>query len=747
MSDKIELLAPGGDVDSIKAAIIAGADAVYCGLNKFNARNRAENISFENFKGILRIAHQNNCKIYLTLNILITDNELLDLIKLLNKLVNTKVDGVIIQDLGLFYLLNKYFPTLVVHASTQCTTHNVGQIHFLNKLGAKQINYSRELNLDEIKELNQVCKEYQIKSEVFVHGSYCVSFSGQCYMSSVLNGNSGNKGRCSQHCRDQYITTPTGKEYPLNLKDNSAFTNLKELADCGVSTIKIEGRIKKFEYVYSVVKTWKQHINHVLSDSAQIADKRDLYKAFNRDFTNAFLDGKICKDIFIDNPLSNSIKYVEDLHNGKSKEFVENEIDIFLKEKEHLSKEVSYKINKFDIEKENIELVFSGDVGEPISILINTTDSQFEIKSESILEFDDEKLSIKTQIDKLLTLIEHTCFIVDKIDVDKLSDNLYLSFKEINRLKKQIFYLLNGNKEYQKPVILPKLKRNFRIDENPSLSVLISSEKDLHLADEADVQTYFQLPNKLGHKFDKYFELFIENENIIPWFPSILIGDDFKTAVELLIQLKPQKIVTDNTGIALEAFKYKIPWIAGPFMNLINSYSLLCLKENFNCSGAFISNEINEIQLKSIRKPESFELHYSIYHPIKLMTNRLCLFHQVTGCEKKMFDDTCIMNCVKSASITNLNGKKFIIDKSEGNLNCLYNANNYLNTDVVRDLPNTLSSFMLDLRDVETHTKTSVEKPALIKVFKEFINGDIDSESIIQDNVLNTTNEQYKRGI
>ena len=260
MKRKIELLAPGGDVDSIKAAIIAGADAIYCGLDKFNARNRAEKLSFENLYGILRLAHKHNCEVFLTLNIIIVESEIPALIRLLNKLINTTIDGVIVQDLGLFYLLSKYYKGLKIHASTQVTTHNEGQIHFLSKLNASRVNLSRELNIGEIKVLSSVGAEKNILTEVFVQGSYCISFSGLCYISSVHGGNSGNRGRCSQPCRDQYLTTPAGKEFPLNLKDNSAYFDLIEIADAGVSSIKIEGRIKGFDYVYTTVRSWREQL-------------------------------------------------------------------------------------------------------------------------------------------------------------------------------------------------------------------------------------------------------------------------------------------------------------------------------------------------------------------------------------------------------------------------------------------------------------------------------------------------------
>ena len=214
---------------------------------------------------------------------------------MLKKLVNTSIDGIIIQDLGLFYIISKYFKSLRIHASTQLTTHNEGQLIFLSKLKTTSVNLSRELNIHELKSLTAVARKNQIETEVFVHGSYCLSFSGICYMSSVHGGNSGNRGRCSQACRDQYETTTAGKDYPLNLKDNSAYFDLRKLVDAGVSSLKIEGRIKKFDYVYSVVNTWRKQIRNFYDHHKMNTNFGELYKVFNRDFSNSFLKG----DLFI----------------------------------------------------------------------------------------------------------------------------------------------------------------------------------------------------------------------------------------------------------------------------------------------------------------------------------------------------------------------------------------------------------------------------------------------------------------
>ncbi|MEZ9823316.1 peptidase U32 family protein, partial [Shewanella sp. 10N.286.45.A1] len=269
----VELLAPGGDIDSIKAAIVAGADAVYCGLDNFNARKRAENLNFEQLCGLLRVAHQHHCQLFLTLNIIVLEQELPALFKLLNQLVNTDIDGVIVQDLGVFEILKRYFPTLEVHASTQLTTHNSGQLSFLQQMGANRANLSRELNLDEIKVLSEKAHQLDMLTEVFVHGSNCIGFSGLCYFSSAHGGNSGNRGRCSQPCRDQYQTTEVGAEYPLNMKDNSAFDDLEALVNAGVDSLKVEGRIKKYHYVHSVISTWRKQISQLQQKQTLSNDK------------------------------------------------------------------------------------------------------------------------------------------------------------------------------------------------------------------------------------------------------------------------------------------------------------------------------------------------------------------------------------------------------------------------------------------------------------------------------------------
>ena len=778
MKRKIELLAPGGDLDSIKAAIAAGADAIYCGLIHFNARNRAANIEFEELIGIVTLAHKHNCKVFLTLNIIIVGSEIPELMKLLNKLINTKIDGVIVQDLGLFYLLSRYFKGLEIHASTQVNTHNEGQIKFLSKLTARRVNLARELNIEEIKSLTQVGQKNNILTEVFVHGSYCISFSGICYLSSVHGGRSGNRGRCSQPCRDRYLTTPEGKHFPLNLKDNSAYFDLKKLSDAGVASIKIEGRIKKSDYVYTVVNCWKKQLQVFYGQNQLNHDDKDLYKVFNRGFSNAYLTGNVDKDMFIDNPRDNSIRQFSGITQGSSNKRLLAEKNQYYEEKEKISTCVGNKIKKLSIDKIPLTLSISGKPDAPLTMCVTTPDTCFVVVSQTNLvkaggaSFKDEQGCEKqtgesgktpthgkrvhhkknTALNysillKRFSALNNSAHYIKEIELKGLEKELFLSYKYLDLMKKRIVFILNGSKKNIAPVAVPFLKKQSVWIPKPSLGVLISSPEAVSFCHGSDVDIFFQLSSGFKKEDTDLRDFFLKNKTVVPWFPSVLMGAHYAHAVEFLQQVQPGRIVTDNTGIAYEAHKRGIPWIAGPCLNVVNSFSLLCLKETFDCSGAFISNEISRRQIKKIIPPGNFKLYYSIYHPVLLLTSGQCLLHQIIGCTKNRMDEQCIQMCNKYASITNLKGIPLFIEKTKGNYHCIYNDKNYLNTDVVTDFPNFFSGFSIDLRDIKTNTTIGVDKTRIIKLFKDLLDGNPDSESELRQMIQPTTNRQYTKGI
>lgn len=747
MSRKIELLAPGGDIDSIKAAIAAGADAVYCGLNKFNARNRAENITFDDLNGILRLAHKNACEVFLTLNISIVEPEIPDLIRLLNKLVNTSIDGVIIQDLGLFYILSNYFKGLKIHASTQLTTHNQGQLKFLSKLNARRVNLSRELNCSEIKSLTTAAHQNNILTEVFVHGSYCISYSGICYISSVHGGNSGNRGRCSQPCRDEYETTPKGNKFPLNLKDNSAWFDLQELSDAGVDSLKIEGRIKKFHYVYSVVDAYRKQLSNIFNETAESKNNSILYKVYNRDFSNAFLSGDRNKNMFIDNPRDNSATHLAKEYGEVSLENIDKAELALYAEKGEIRTYVKGLTNKMSSDKARVIITVSGKAGKPLQVAIKTPDSSFVLFSETNLGIKGKMPLDKKMLLKRFKAINETEYFIEEMNLENLEEKLFISFKELTAIKNEILFRLRNSKEMHAPVEVPALQNGPHETLNPRLAVLINSETDVELCEQSSAVFYFRLPSDFTNKKARLIELFTNYKKLIPWFPSVLIGENYRVALEFLQQVQPKQIVTNNTGIAIEADILGISWVAGPFLNTTNSYALKCLKENFNCTGAFISNELSRHQIRFIRKPQDFELYYSIYHPILLMSSRQCFFYTTVGCKKTVMDEDCIPSCKKRTTLTNLKKETFFIEKSEGNYNSIYNDNNFLNTKIIRDVPNRFSVFMIDLSNIKTNTKMVVSKLQLIALFENYLQENQGAVEQLQQTVFSGTCSQYKKGI
>ncbi|WP_411991103.1 peptidase U32 family protein [Agarivorans sp. DSG3-1] len=749
MTRKIELLAPGGDVEAIKAAVIAGANAVYCGLDTFNARNRASNLSFEDLSGILRLAHKYDCEVFLTLNVVILEQEIPAMVKLLNKLVNSGIDGIIVQDLGVFNLVKKHFPSLDIHASTQLTTHNEGQIEFLAKLGATRVNLSRELNLPEIKTLTALAHQHDVLTEVFVHGSLCIAFSGQCYSSSVSVGNSGNRGRCSQACRDEYEITAAGNRFPLNLKDNSAYFDLPQLVDAEVDSLKIEGRIKGAHYVYTVVDSWRKQVDKFVESGQLLEDDSNLHRVFNRDFTNSFLQGNLTKDMFIDNPRDHSVQHAVQKYNAISVVEIKEARKGLHAERNEIGEELAEKIKYLSIAKQPLAMAFSGSLDTPlcVTMTIGDNDKVHRLQTTSSLRVASKITLNAEAIEKRFKNFAINDFSVEAFDCSELDENLSIPYKELTELKNQAAFLLNNSVPIVPVVEVPALEKHQRITSKPSMSILIADEKDLPLCDLTESDIYFKLPESFKKGCNKYIDIFLRNPRLIPWFPAVLIGKDYLEAVRLLEQVRPAKIVSNNTGVAYKAFEMDIEWIAGPFLNTTNSYALLTLKEELNCAGAFISNEINRLQIRNITRPDNFKMLYSIYHPILMMTSRQCFFQQTVGCNKPAIEDGCMLKCTKATTITNVKGVSFAVDKQKGGYPSIYNHEQFLNFDIVNDLAGQFDEFFIDLTNIGAGSKAELDKAELVTQFERFLQGDEQAQQHLSEMVTVRTNAQYSQGL
>lgn len=296
MNQNVELLSPVGDFDCLKAAVQNGANCVYFGANLFSARAYAKNFNDEELKNAIEYCKIRGVKTNLTLNILIKDDELKQAFELAKKAYEFGIDAIIVQDLGLAKMLIKAFPDLPIHGSTQMSVHNLQGALELQELGFSRVVLSRELSIEEIE---YICQNSTIEIECFIHGALCISYSGQCLFSSIIGGRSGNRGTCAQGCRLPYElveneNTVLDKGYLLSTRDLCSLDYIPRLINCGVTSFKIEGRMKSPEYVATVTKIYRKYIDLAISGKPykiDETDRKNLMQVFNRgNFSSGHLD-------------------------------------------------------------------------------------------------------------------------------------------------------------------------------------------------------------------------------------------------------------------------------------------------------------------------------------------------------------------------------------------------------------------------------------------------------------------------
>ena len=289
----IELLAPAGSMDALRAAVQNGANAVYLGCGSFNARQSAKNFTPQTLEEALKYCHIRGVAVHLTLNTLVSDRESPQLGELIRFAARAGVDAFIVQDLGVVQLCRQIAPQVEIHGSTQMTIHSLAGVQLCAAMGMKRVVLSRELNREEIR---HICANSPIAIEVFAHGALCMCYSGQCYLSAAIGGRSGNRGRCAQPCRQSYGYTRWENRYPLSLKDNCLVHYLDELQEMGVASLKLEGRMKRPEYVAAVTAVYRQALDtHEVTQEMREA----LYKAFNRQgFTDGYYTNRVNSKMF-----------------------------------------------------------------------------------------------------------------------------------------------------------------------------------------------------------------------------------------------------------------------------------------------------------------------------------------------------------------------------------------------------------------------------------------------------------------
>ncbi|MDE6956086.1 MAG: U32 family peptidase, partial [Oscillospiraceae bacterium] len=290
----LELLSPAGSMEAVTAAVQNGAGAVYLGYGDFNARRNAKNFTEAEVAQAVSYCHLRGCKVHLTLNTLLTDRELPGAAQVAAHASDIGIDAVIVQDLGVLRMLRQTVPDLPVHGSTQMTVHSLDGVKLCADLGISRVVLGRELSRDQI---SYICQHSPIEIEVFGHGALCMCWSGQCFFSSVIGGRSGNRGLCAQPCRLNYGWNGQADEYPLSLKDLSMVRHLRELEEMGVACLKLEGRMKRPEYVATVTGIYARAIREGREPTPQ--ELEILKQTFSRQgFTDGYYTGRLGPEMF-----------------------------------------------------------------------------------------------------------------------------------------------------------------------------------------------------------------------------------------------------------------------------------------------------------------------------------------------------------------------------------------------------------------------------------------------------------------
>ena len=469
---KIELLAPAKNKECAFVAIDAGADAVYLGAECFGARKKAGN-SLSDIAEIVDYAHKFLVRVYVTVNTILFDNELKDAEKLIWKLYEAGVDAIIFQDFS-FFEMN--LPPVALHASTQCNNDTLDKIRFLKSMKVERVVLPREFSLDEIKAVSQ---NIDIDTEVFVHGALCVSYSGQCYFSNNIGCRSANRGDCAQPCRKIYtVVDDKGKVvikrgYLLSMKDNNLSSHVKELIDAGVSSLKIEGRLKDKDYVTNVVLYYRRLIDSISENLSPSVGKvisdfiPDVNKTFNRGYTDFYFDGK--RKTFI-NPLTP--KFIGEKA-GKVKSVKGNTIVLEKGFKFNVSDKIAFFNDNFELSgttvtkvlgNTSIEVLNSKEVKQGLALYRNYDSSFYDSLNKACLK-RLIPLEISADNDKIVFKSFGNNFVVYHVDknfetannIDKAKENL---IKQLSKLGESEFFAAKINVSDDFNLFIPVSKLN-----------------------------------------------------------------------------------------------------------------------------------------------------------------------------------------------------------------------------------------------------------------------------------------------
>ena len=617
---KVELLAPAGNMDSLKAAVMAGCDAVYLGGVLFGARAFAGNFTNEEIVDAINYAHLYGVKVYVTINTIIYDSEVerfLDYVRFLHK---NNVDAVIIQDIGMFDLLRKKFPNLELHASTQMNIHNYDGALLAKKLGFKRVVMARETPIDVIKKIKE---EIDIEIEVFIHGALCVSYSGECLLSALVGKRSGNRGTCAQICRKKYDFYDDDKNklntnnYLLSTKDLCTLKYIDKLIEIGIDSLKIEGRMKRSPYVYLVTKTYRKVIDNYYNTGKLKIDENDiieLKKMFNRNFAKGFMLNEDNNNFTYDkrpnnigievgqviskvkNDLKIKLTYDVSVHDGlrilddkEDKGLVINKM--FINNKSVLEAKkgdvITLKYDKY-VEKNSqvlltsskkqldsicekiknqerfiyIDLNFTAKENENLKLTITDgLNTVIEVLDKTPMRAINKETShdvIKKQLSKL----GNTVYKARSITIN-LDDNLFINIKDINEIRRRAISKLNEKRLYK--IDFVEKDYTIGVPDFPSIkqtAVLLNKENE-SLKDKYDL---IYTEDEKTKDEDSIIVLpriinehpFIKNTVMIGDFGGLLKYDNFQTNVSFNVVNSYSVAFLHSLGAKLVTLSYEL---------------------------------------------------------------------------------------------------------------------------------------------------------------------------------------------
>jgi len=507
----MELLSPAGNFECLKAAIEAGCDAVYLGGKLFGARAFSDNFNDVELVEAIKYAHLYGVKVYVTINTLIYEREVDNFLNYVDFLYKNNVDALIIQDIGMMDLIRKTYPSLELHASTQMHIHNIEGVKLVEKLGLKRVVLARETSIDTIKYIKE---NSNIELEVFVQGALCISYSGQCLMSSLIGNRSGNRGSCAGSCRQKYNLISNGKrvnkdEYILSTKDLCSLESIGDLIDMGVNSFKIEGRMKSKDYVYLVTKIYRMAIDSYLKNKKVIINAEDiknLKKIFNREFTKGFLNNTSNDDITNSyRPNHQGIKVGKVINYKDNYITIKSFDDVNINDGIRIGEDGFIVTNLFK-NKKRVNFAKSGDIvsiyykgnvkqdefvlkttdcllNKEITNLINCNNRKVNIKGKIEVYKDKEiKLEITDYINNIVVLgnkvqksinnpisfdrikeqinkLGNTVYKFDDIEIVG-DEDIFISIKELNDLRREAIDKLNEKRLYNYDYI----KEEYNID-------------------------------------------------------------------------------------------------------------------------------------------------------------------------------------------------------------------------------------------------------------------------------------------